>query len=530
MPALEKFIMNASRRGEINASVDHVAKTINFVAAPADPNRLSNLAIYLHNAIQFLNPAPVVSRAEAFAAALAEAEEERKRTEHRRLIVQKRRELMEEANLRREREESAAKAERAKQLAEENARLQKEAIAKADMDRLQRQMDATRREEALKLAEQLAKGGLKVDISEMKDEDLDTSKIVAMQVEQIAKEKRDMNERLRIVAKRVDHLERAYRQEERKLLPADYERQKKEDRETYDRAVAADREAAKAQQARDIELKVRLQRIMPDYLVARKEVESQREAEFEAARRAAAQKIEQEKQKFLNEVLARRHAEKERRERERAEAEEAERRRQEKEAEEARLAAEREEQEARARAEIEARNREAAERAARQKAEREAERAKLDEIARKQREREEEAERRRLERASGAGARRAPEPAAAPAAGTRPPLAGLAGGSWREKLAAKKAAEAAGGAAPAASAPNGAPTRPPVPAARATPPSPERTPVGSRSSTPGAPAAAPADGATPPTTSVYRPGQGKWSARGRGGSPAPTRGGAAGRW
>ncbi|KAL1407360.1 eukaryotic translation initiation factor 3 subunit A [Vanrija albida] len=484
MPALEKFLMTASRRGDLNATVDHVAKTVNFAAPPADLNRLSNLAIYLHNAIQYLNPTPVVSRADAFAAALAEAEEERKQIAHRRLIVQKRRELLEEANLRREREESTARAERAKQLAEETARAQKEAARQAELDRLQKMMDETRREEARKLAEQLAnKNGLKVDVDAIKDEDLDTTKIVAMQVEHIAKEKRELNERLRIIAKRVDHLERAYRKEERPLLVTDYERQKEEDRKAHDRINAQAREAAIAQQKYAIELKARLGRMMPDYAVARSAVESQQQAEFEAARQAAAQKIAEEKSRFLAGVLARHRAEKEAREQREREAEEAERAAREREEEEARLTAERAEAEARAAAEIEQRKKEAADRAAAQKAEREAERARDAEKIRQQREREEEAERRRAERAgSGAGFRRpetaAPTPSPASAGGYRPPAvaaggaaAAGGGGGWRERLAAKKAAEA-GGAAPVSPA-TPPPTQSPANGSPAEP-SPER--------------------------------------------------------
>lgn len=521
MSALEKFLMTASRRGDINATVDHVAKTVNFAAPPADLNRLSNLALYLHNAIQFLNPTPQLSRAEAFAAAIAEAEEEHKRNEHRRLIVQKRRELMEEANLRREREESTAKAERAKQQAEENARLAKEAARQAEVDRLQRQMEATRREEALKLAEQLAqKSSLKIDISTIKDDELDTTKIVAMQVEQIAKEKRELNERLRIVAKRVDHLERAYRKEERPLLAADYDRQKKDDLENHHRANADAREAAIAQQKHAIELKARLGRMMPDYVAARSLVESQRQAEFEAARTAAAQRIAEEKQRFLADVLARRKAEKEARDAEIAEREEEERRIAEQEEEEARAAAEQEEEEARARAEIEQRKAEAEEKAAALRAEREAQRAKDAELIRRQQEREEAALARR--QASAGGVSRAPVAAAPAAESARPAIAGIAPGGWREKLAAKKAAEAAGGAAPAP-APAAAAAPAAAPAAAAASPLANGTPERSPAGTP----PAGADGAAPERGGAWRRGG---SARGRGAPPAPTRGGGAGRW
>ena len=324
MPALEKFLMTACRRGDITASIDHVAKSITFTTTTIDPHRLSNLAICLYNTVQFTKPAPVTSRADAFTVAIAQAEEERKQTAHRRQIVTKRRELMEEANLRREKEESTLKAERAKQLAEETAKREKEKAKQDELESLQKQMDQTRREEAKKLAESLAaKGGLKVDISGI--EDLDSSKLVAMQVEQLAKEKRELNERLRIVAKRVDHLERAFRKEERPLLAEDYERQKEEDRTAHEDANRLARKQAIEAQKASIELKDRLGRMMPDYLVAREAVESQRELKFQAARVAATKKIDEEKVKFKAIVLKRKKAEREQRERDRLVMEEEER-------------------------------------------------------------------------------------------------------------------------------------------------------------------------------------------------------------
>jgi translation initiation factor 3 subunit A len=51
-----------------------------------------------------------------------------------------------------------------------------------------------------------------------------------MQVAQLKKEKK--NKWLRIVAKGVDHIERAYRTEEHSLLARDYDQQQATDRET----------------------------------------------------------------------------------------------------------------------------------------------------------------------------------------------------------------------------------------------------------------------------------------------------------
>jgi len=326
MPSLEQFIMNASRRGDVAATIDHTSKAISFAAPAAPADRLSQLAICLHNTIQYLNPKPVASRAEKFAYAIAQAEEERKVTAQRRQIVVKRRELMEEANLRREKEESTAKAERAKALAEETQKQQKAAAAAAERDQIQRQIDQAKKEEARKLAEQLAaQGGFKVDMTKI--DELDSDKLLNLHIEQLAKEKKDLGEKLRLVGKRVDHMERAYRKEERELLADDYERQKAQDKESHEAMIKSSREDAIAKHKYEQDLKARLARMMPDYLVSRQAVASQHEKEFQESKTRAQNLIKEEKEKFRSQLLAKKKAEKAKREQQRKREEEEERRR-----------------------------------------------------------------------------------------------------------------------------------------------------------------------------------------------------------
>ena len=134
-----------------------------------------------------------------------------------------------------------------------------------------------------------------------------------------------MSERLRIVGKRVDHLERAMRKEERPLLVDDYARQKEDDKKSHEEAQKLAKEMAIAQQKAERELKERLGRMMPDYLTARAQVESELAKELEKQRQQAAKRIAQEKDKFRNKVMERRREERERREREAEEAAERER-------------------------------------------------------------------------------------------------------------------------------------------------------------------------------------------------------------
>jgi translation initiation factor 3 subunit A len=160
----------------------------------------------------------------------------------------------------------------------------------------------------------------------------DTSKLVRLQVEQLDKEKRDLSERLRVLHKRIDHLERAYRKEEAPLLAEDYERQQKEDRITHGKNVKAMLAAAKQKHSDDLDAKKRLARMTPDYQARRKEIAGKREEEFQSRRAESQRLMETEKQARKQKVFAHRLAEKEERdaeERQRRELEEEQRRREE---------------------------------------------------------------------------------------------------------------------------------------------------------------------------------------------------------
>mgnify|MGYP006990412948 FL=1 len=176
-----------------------------------------------------------------------------------------------------------------------------------------------------------------------------------LQVEQIEKEKKDLNERLRTIQRRMDHIERAYRHEERPLLAADYERQMSADRENHKLAHEARVAAARERYQTDLAMKATLSSVMPDYSMLRSKVLEKRRAEYEKRRAEAQKLIEHEKERRRAQVIE------ERQEASRRAAEQEELARQREQEEKARLErqradAEREAQlEAQKRAEIEER-------------------------------------------------------------------------------------------------------------------------------------------------------------------------------
>jgi len=158
---------------------------------------------------------------------------------------------------------------------------------------------------------------------------MDSNKLLALQVEQLDKEKRDQTERLRIISRRIDHVERAFRKEEKALLSVDYEAQKTNDIEAYNAQKSATLKSTADKHKEELELKTRLGRMMADYVKARKDMAGKREEEFQRRRDEARVQIDKEKHRRREMILQAREEEKRARDEEelriRQEADEIER-------------------------------------------------------------------------------------------------------------------------------------------------------------------------------------------------------------
>ena len=126
-------------------------------------------------------------------------------------------------------------------------------------------------------------------------EDLSKDRLMRLQVEQLEKEKKDLNERLRIAAKRIDHIERAYRKEERPLLAQDYAEQQAADRATFEALQKARIENSQSAHNRAVASKKRLNRMQEEFRVYSKKLLAARTEEYQRRQAVAAKKEEEEK-------------------------------------------------------------------------------------------------------------------------------------------------------------------------------------------------------------------------------------------
>ncbi|KAJ7479854.1 hypothetical protein FB451DRAFT_1556664 [Mycena latifolia] len=456
-PQIESYIMSCARRGELAVRVDHAAGSITFLddafadlegppraegaatgagavqasAAEVVRTQVGRAARGLGCALASLTPAAESVRDAGLADAV---KTERKALALRRALVARRRELLAELGARREKEEAARRAEAGRREREEETRRLKEEARRREVQRVQRIQEEVKMQDAERYKAALVEKGILKAGDRENIASLDTEGLIGMQVAQLEKEKKELAERLRIVAKRVDHIERACRKAERPLLAEDYAQQQAADAETFAAVQGARRAAARTAHEADLETKARLARMLPAYEARRGVVLARKGEEFAKRKDAAARKIEEEKAKRRKTVMAQREAE-------RRAVEEAERRKREAEAEARRLEEERVAEEERVRAEeeekvaaAEAVKREAEEKALALRKAREAERAEAMEKARLQQQREEEAEARRQARAAEKAApARKPIVVAPPSAARAAPAAAAATteGVWR---------------------------------------------------------------------------------------------------
>jgi translation initiation factor 3 subunit A len=380
---IEKFIMNGCKKGDLSIRIDHSAGILTFESdifsttkalhpgsgagsaekdtsvqklqnTPSEIVRtqLSRLAKALYLTCTHVDPTFLQDREAAKAAAqqraLAGAKKEHAQTLARRNIIEKKKELAESALLKKEKEEAAIRAARLEEARAAEAARVAEQQKKRELERVKAEQERIRKEELKKQVEELALD-TKIDVENIGD--LDSNQLRLLKLQQLEKEKRQMAERLNLTGKRIDHLERAYRREEVKILPQDWERQKAEDLAAYEAAKKLTLDAAKVAHEEAVALKKRLGRLVGAYETFRDEIKQQRSQEFEQRRKAAERELQKAMEKRRKEV-------RERRERARA-AEEAERERirlqKEKEEREAREAEERrikqEEEEAKRKAE-----------------------------------------------------------------------------------------------------------------------------------------------------------------------------------
>lgn len=366
--SIEKFIMNGCKKGDLAMRVDHANGVLTFdsdifssakalhpgsMSGSADGDttsiqrlqrtpaeivrsQLTRLAKTLYVTCQYVDPEYNDARQQAKAAALtraaAGAEQEHQETLARRAIIEKKKELASDALQKKQKEEETRKRIIAQQRQEAEANRLAEEHRERERKRMKDEQDRIRRENNENEIKEILKKGINIGDVDVKE--LDSNQLRLIKISQLEKEKNDLSKNLRVTGKRIDHLERAFRKEEIKLLPQNYEAQRQRDLAAYEKWQAETLKEAEKRHKEDVVLKHRLGRLLPAYETFHKDLLERRHDEFEKRRRAADREYE-------NAVTKRKREYREGKAREQREREEAQRRVQQEEEKIAREEAER---------------------------------------------------------------------------------------------------------------------------------------------------------------------------------------------
>ncbi|WIA32254.1 hypothetical protein OEZ86_003100 [Tetradesmus obliquus] len=443
---VEAVVVDAVKYDYLQMRVDHRNGTLHFGSQQLESDKvrshLSLLAKRLAKAAAMTDPAPAPAAEQQRAAMLALCREniskEHSRLLARKQVIEKRKEQAEAAMMEAEREEERKRVAAAREQEMLEERRRREEAARREKERLERELEEQEMEEARQLLEQTRRKGKAGAL--VKDGDkLDRKALMQEALSERLKEAQELERKLARLAKNMDHLERARREEEAPLLEAAYQARLQDDKAFHEQQQQQQAEAHRLAWEVDIQEKQRLVRMGEDKSSFAALIISRRAEEFEGLRkqrerllaeRRAARKVKREidrRQEFVK------------RSRAQVEAKIAE-------IEEQRRAAEEE----------------------RKKAEREEQRRKAEEAAAKQRAREEEIERKlKEEKEAILAGRTAPAAPAAAAAGDGGGGNRFIPPALRKKMEAEAAAAGGGAPAAAASAAPAADWRSELPAAAA---------------------------------------------------------------
>uniref|UniRef100_A0A8C9T1K0 Eukaryotic translation initiation factor 3 subunit A n=1 Tax=Scleropages formosus TaxID=113540 RepID=A0A8C9T1K0_SCLFO len=290
---LERSIVDAARHCDLQVRIDHTSRTLSFGSdlnystkedSPVGPflqnmpseqirNQLTAMSSSLAKAIQIIKPVSILQereeqRQQAIAAYLKNARKEHQRILARRQTIEERKERLESLNIQREKEElEQREAEMQKVRKAEEERLRQEAKER-EKERIMQEHEQIKKKtvrerlEQIKKTELGAKAFKDIDIEDL--EELDPDFIMAKQVEQLEKEKKELQERLKNQEKKIDYFERAKRLEEIPLIKKAYEEQRIKDMELWELQEEERISNMKVEREKALEHKQRMSRMLED--------------------------------------------------------------------------------------------------------------------------------------------------------------------------------------------------------------------------------------------------------------------------
>ena len=337
---IEKLIIESVSNGLLSVRIDHRVGVVRFSSDRLDSDDmkscLSSMSSRLETTVQNfegVKKQQIARKQKVFAAAMEAADDEHTSILIRKAFIEKRKEAEEEKNRRRKAEEEQKKVEEA-------------------LERKKKEEEAA---EALQKKQQEVKEKIQKARAELIQKEVEEAKgqeSVKAQVEKLKEEKETQEKRLKSLTKKLDHLERARRQEERPLLEELFQSQLKKDEEYHREQFQKSLEDRQNKHKQQIKEKTRVLEILPHREKFEASVSEGRQVTFEDVltkekeRRAELQKkldeflevqkglfskkdgLEEQRKKIDDELRRKREEEEEKKRKEREEREKAAREKQ----------------------------------------------------------------------------------------------------------------------------------------------------------------------------------------------------------
>lgn len=432
---VEKISVDAVKHSFISLKVDHAKGVVLFgnqgLESDALQNHLALLTENLNKAMAMIYaPVKKGSKLGEMLPGLAETiDKEHKRLLARKSIIEKRKEEHERQLLEMEREEESRRLKLQKITEEaEQKRLASE-FEQRKNQRILKEIEERELEEAQALLQEAEKRSKKKGKKPiLEGEKVTKESLMELARSEQLRERQEMEKKLQKLAKTMDYLERAKREEAAPLIEAAFQQRLVEEKVLHEHEQQQEIELSRQRHDGDLKEKNRLTRMLDNKAIFQERVMSRRQAEYDRLKAQSEEQVRLELQA----------------------------RKQQREAKRKKLFFLTEEEKRRERLleEEEARRREEAERRRKEEAER---KAKLDEIVEKQRQREkelEEKEKQWKETILGHSRPVEPPPASTPVEPAAAPAAAAAAAAAPAAAAAAAAAPAAAAAAAAAAASN----------------------------------------------------------------------------
>lgn len=291
--SLERILVDCVRHNDMQIRIDHQERCIHFGSDLAESQRedrtdgphlqampseqirsqLVNMSVVLHRAIAAINPNHKKADREKLRTQLVKSYEDNKDKEHQRIlqrqkIIEDRKEFIEKLNIEREVEEQRRLDETTRQqkLAEQK-RLDAE-TEERERKRLESEIQLIKEKNLKDKMAQISQTehGKKIlkKLDETAIKELDAEQIAAKEAEELIRERKELQSKLKQQEKKTDYFERAKRIEEIPLIEKYLENKSVEDKKFWEEQEKSRIENSKAERLNAVAQQERLKRMHPD--------------------------------------------------------------------------------------------------------------------------------------------------------------------------------------------------------------------------------------------------------------------------